>query len=485
MFPRLQDILFILIFLFLILFGSNLFRDGDPGRHITVGNYMIENRTIVTSDIFSTTMAGQPITPHEWLAQLAFGVSYKILGLAGVVFLISLVISISIVLVYREVVKRGIPHLWAIFLAIWCAAMTSAHWLARPHVFTFLFLALWTPGLLQLSKGEKKTIWQFPLIMLIWANTHGAFIAGFLVWGAIVAGWVWEHRASIKAEKTLLYKLILTGVVAFLATFFNPAGWKLWATSIGYITNRYLTQFTQEYRSLDFHNINAWPFLIFVAVSFIILTRSWKKLPLSESFLLASWFPLALYSGRNMPLFAIIAVPIMAGYSVPRVSAISFLKNLVTPIKNLEIHLKGFLWSFIVVLTIFLLLFSGHKLDYPREGYNFNSSEFPVAAVAWLENNPQNGNMFNFCRWGGYLLYRQWPQQNVFIDGQTDFYGETLTRQYEQVISAQEGWKEILDSYQVQWMIIPPGTSLALKLYTESEWVPLYQDTTTVIFRHQ
>lgn len=53
--------------------------------------------------------------------------------------------------------------------------------------------------------------------------------------------------------------------------------------------------------------------------------------------------------------------------------------------------------------------------------------------------------MFNYFTWGGYLLYRQWPERRVFIDGQADFYGEAFTRKYGQVICAQEGWEAVLD----------------------------------------
>jgi hypothetical protein len=479
--PHLQDILFLLIFSFLLLFGSNLFRDGDPGRHITIGKYIIENRAILTHDIFSYTMSGQPLTPHEWLAQVAYGAVYIFLGMNGVVLLAALLISITVLLVYREIIRRGVPYLIAFILALWCAAMTSAHWLARPHLFTFLFIALWTPLLIRLSKGEHIPLWQFPLIMFLWANTHGAFIAGFVVWGLIFIGWLWENYRNLKNGRTEMFKMFIVGGLSFLVTFINPVGWRLWVTSLSYISNRYLTEFTSEYRSLDFHQIGAWPFLAFIAITFILFSRGWKKLPLSESLLVACWFPLALYSGRNMPLFAILATPIMAGYLLPAIKNSSLVTRLSRPIDSIERQLRGFIWSLVAVIFAIGFMVTGHTFDISRKGYQFNSTEFPVAAVDWLETHPQTGNIYNYFPWGGYLIYRMWPALDVFIDGQTDFYGEALTRQYEQILNADQGWKDLLGFYNIQWILVPPNSKIAFVLQREPDWFTVYQDQTAII----
>lgn len=333
--PHLQDILFILIFAFIILFGSTLFRDGDPGRHITAGKYMLQNRTIIIHDIFSYSMLGQPLTPHEWLAQVCYAGFYLLLGLNGVVLLVAILVAVTIIFVYREMIAHETPRLVAFGLALWAAAMTSAHWLARPHLFTLLFLALWTPGMRRVSKGEATSLWQFPILMLLWANTHGAFIAGFVVWGAYLAGWAWDRwKNTDKPDWKILRNLAIAGGSSLVVTLINPVGWHLWATSLGYVTNSYLVNLTSEYRSLDFHSIGTWPFLIFLVVFLILLSRAWKKIPTSDAILLGGWAALALYSGRNMPLFAVIAMPIFAAYIQPMVNQLSKTNNLIGQLKT-------------------------------------------------------------------------------------------------------------------------------------------------------
>ena len=91
--------------------------------------------------------------------------------------------------------------------------------------------------------------------------------------------------------------------------------------------------------------------------------------------------------------------------------------------------------------------------------------------------------MFNNFAWGGYILYRSWPQETVFIDGQTDFYGEFLAREYTKVMAVDEGWEATLKNYDVSWIIVPPHEPLVKALQNEKEWVIVYQDDTAAIVR--
>lgn len=83
------------------------------------------------------------------------------------------------------------------------------------------------------------------------------------------------------------------------------------------------------------------------------------------------------------------------------------------------------------------------------------------------------------------MLYRLWPEETVFIDGQTDFYGEALTRQYEQVIDFQTGWEQVLNQYQVTYLLIPPDSALAQGIKDDSSWKVIYHDQTAEIVKHE
>src|SRR5262245_52436662 len=106
--PRTQDAIFICVFLIVCMRGSDLFNsDGDLGRHITLGKYMLDHG-IPYYDIFSHTLAGKYLVSHEWLAQIAFGLVHTFMGLSGAVLLTAVLIATTFTLVYRETLRRNI-----------------------------------------------------------------------------------------------------------------------------------------------------------------------------------------------------------------------------------------------------------------------------------------------------------------------------------------------------------------------------------------
>jgi hypothetical protein len=466
--------LFIGVFFSVVFGGPKLFtNDGDLGRHITLGNYMLNTGSIPTRDIFSHTLYGARLVPHEWLAEVAFAVANRLMGLSGDVLLTALLGSVTVLLVYEELVRRGNFRLVALFVATWVAIVSSVHWLARPHMFTFFFVALWTYTLERFYRGELKRIWFFPALMLIWVNTHGAFIAGFVIWATYLADWLWEFVQGRGKKNTGLH-LLLIGILSFAVTFINPSGWYLWGTSVGYVSNNFMTSHTVEYLSPDFHEKDMWPFMFMVAFALLALMQE-RKLHLREALLLAGWTMLSLYSLRNMPLFAVVTAPIYGGLIQSWAEKIlNWWKPASSPGESQNV-LRGYVWFVATVLFLGAALWRGIPIDQKGTGNIFLPNIMPVQAVDWLKENPQDGRMFNHFIWGGYILYRMWPDELVFIDGQTDFYGEALFREYLDVINLSSGWENILNAHQVSLMIIPNHERLSgsLKSAPDRVWVAI------------
>ena len=108
---------------------------------------------------------------------------------------------------------------------------------------------------------------------------------------------------------------------------------------------------------------------------------------------------------------------------------------------------------------------------------------FPVEAVAWLAETdiPESGPVFNHFMWGGYLLYEAWPRVPVFIDGQTDFYGEKVFREYLAIRDVLPGWQETLADRGVTWALIPSGGPLADRLRADPGWEQVWADDTAAV----
>ena len=473
LFPSIQDAFFITLLFAIFIQGHMLLNaDGDLGRHITIGNYIAQNWTIPTTDIFSHTMYGEALVPHEWIAQWTFSIIHSFLGLDGIVILISLLIATTFTITYREIRKRNSTILVAFIVVSLAAFASSLHWLARPHIFTFLFVAIWT----YLLAENTSKVWYFPAIMLLWVNTHGAFIVGFAIWLAHFAGWYWDylHKQSDSAAGR---RIAIIGLLSFAVTFANPVGWKLWDTSAGYYGNQFLVNSTVEYLSPNFHNWSTWPFLIMLIICILGIGFN-IKLRTYEAFLLAGWTILSLYSARNIPLFAIVTAPYAAKILQTILPQLSIIQKIEAAINSVEKNHRGILLPLAAIAILVSTTLSQKGLNTTN---SFDPNKFPVQAVNWLESNPQNGKMFNNFIWGGYLLYRMFPQEQVFIDGQTDFYGEAFTLEYASVVSLDEGWQDILNKYNVSWVIIQSDKPLIPALQSELYWKIVYQDDTATI----
>jgi len=476
--PRLGEILFAAVFAAVIGLGPRLMNvDGDLGRHITLGNYVLESGKIPREDIFSFTKTGDPLTPHEWLSDVIFSVSYKAAGLNGVVWLTALVLAVSYWLVYKHSLALSNMSLIALTGSIIAAAAGSIHWLTRPHIFTILLTALWTVELDRMRLGLRRNWIVFPAIMLFWVNLHGAFLAGFVIWLAFAVGGIFDNSC----RKDQLRDMLLIGPVSFLVSLINPAGLDVWKTGFGFLGNHYLVSHTAEYLPPDFQSPVFWPFLLVVVGSILILGLSRIRLNSVYALLFAGWTALALYSGRNIPLYLVVVVPILCKQTANLILNTGNTGGLIRFQKRLsqtENEIRGGVLGIGIVLVALGLLVNGAMLDFEKVGNRFEPDVFPTDAVGWLEENPLSGNGFNYFPWGGYILYRLWPENLVFIDGQTDFYGEDLTREYEKVITQQPGWRDILDKYEVDWILMPADSQLVSYLGSAPGWTELYRDGT-------
>ena len=179
LFPSLGDLLFVAVFILALSFGSQMLSlDSDLGRHLTIGNYILDHRIIPNRDLFSHTLSNEARPPYEWLSQILFALANRLLGLDGVILFTASMIAIAFYLVFIFTSRGGGSLIIAFSITILAIGASSIHWLPRPHIITFLLLAIWIEFLEQLRKGRPVHLFTFPLIMLFWANLHGGFVFG-------------------------------------------------------------------------------------------------------------------------------------------------------------------------------------------------------------------------------------------------------------------------------------------------------------------
>jgi hypothetical protein len=486
--PRMEYILLAALFWGISASGPKILNfDGDLPRHLLLGRLIRETRSVPVTDTFSFRTEGFPSIPHEWLSQVIFSISNDLLGISGVVLLTALIVTAAWTIVYYETAKRSNNMFASLIVIALGIGASMIHVLPRPHLFTYLFTALWITVLERITSNKPRLWWLLPLLMILWVNLHGMFVLGMIIWGIYLLGSLLENPSRTWFTTSSTKSMLIGGVLSLFATFLSPSGVKIWEaiTSLG--SNTYITSRIPEYQSANFHLPETWPFILILIITVGGFARSSHKTPWRYILLTASFTAIALYTSRMIPLFAIVMVPIAAKtlgdllkqeFPESRFSAME--KN----ISTINSSSNGIVWIFVVLLAVVLLFRAGKAIDPESKGNVFDERFFPVQAVSWLNSHSQQGNMFNEFDWGGYLLLNLSPRQQIFMDGHTHIYGETLTREYETVSTLKDGWQEILDKYQVRWAIVRAHSPIARGLESNN-WKIIYQDETTIILHQQ
>ena len=120
-----------------------MLRDAGTGWHIRNGQLMLQTHSITRVDPFSATMSGQPWYAWEWLYDVLIAAIHHVFGLNGVVFYTAAVMAVTFVLVFHLAMRRGGSLPITFFLLVLSLGASAVHFLARPHVLSWLFTVIW------------------------------------------------------------------------------------------------------------------------------------------------------------------------------------------------------------------------------------------------------------------------------------------------------------------------------------------------------
>jgi hypothetical protein len=169
--------------------------------------------------------------------------------------------------------------------------------------------------LLGFEPDQEETNPRYPLDPAAPHNAlgelHGGFFVGIVLLTTYAIGAAGEelvhgarHNAWVRARKYLL-----TAGACSIASLVNPYGYRLHVHVAQYLGASFYFERISEFQSIDFHSFTAAYFetllvLAIAAALWHLLTGRWVHV-----LLLLSWSHLALFSARNIPIFAVVAAP--------------------------------------------------------------------------------------------------------------------------------------------------------------------------------
>jgi hypothetical protein len=151
--------------------------------------------------------------------------------------------------------------------------------------------------------------------------------------------------------------------------------------------------------------------------------------------------------------------------------------------QTLELRFRGHLWI-VVVLAVALWACMHHgRLNSTQliHAY-FDDKRFPVEASDYIAAHHIREPIFSLDYWGGYLIYRLYPETRVVFDDRHDLYGDQFIKDDLKVVLVQPTWQKELDQMHVDWVLVPRWSSLANIIRLSSNWIPVHEDGTAVLF---
>jgi hypothetical protein len=271
--------------------------------------------------------------------------------------------------------------------------------------------------------------------------------------------------------------LAVLTVAGLAASLINPHGYKLTLFPLFTLGSSAIQQNILEWRSPNFHTPYFWFFGLALAVGALSWLWSPRRPTGSELLLFGGTAAAGLLSARHIPLFAVTAVPIIARHLYMALvdTPVAPLLRPVAPPTSRALAATNWLLLFLILLGAAIWV-----ADRLATNDQVVARHFPVAAVDFLEESGlAQGRVYNHYDWGGYLVWRGIP---VFVDGHTEVYGDEFFLYYLQTFDLGEGWRQPLDDFAVDYVLMKRSSPLATLLAVSTEWRELYADDVARIF---
>jgi len=443
--------------------------DPDIWWHLRNAEYLFKFGQLPRHDLYSFTVSGHPWMNHEWLAEIPYYLVWQAWGLTGIRTLVFVLVEgIFLGLLYLCYKESG-NFKAAVLACCYSVFLATVSFGPRTILFGYAYLVVLLIILQRFRRAGRGPLWLIPPLFCLWANTHGSWLLGLIIFSIIAAtGFVDGKWGRVEAEpwsRPQRLKLAFTGLASVAALFINPFTYHLVFYPFDLAFRQKLNiSHIAEWVSVDFHDTRGKLVLILLVVLLLSALLRDSRWTLGELGLIL----FGLYSGltyiRFLFLLGIVVAPLIA-------KVLDFMPPYQPEIdKRL---LNGFLMLLMMGGMVYYWPSAAELQDAVDRGY-------PTKALAYLKAHPPAAPMMNFYLWGGFL---EWNDRSVkvFVDSRVDIFEYAgVFQDYIDLLGLNEP-KKILDKYGIRSVLFPPDEPLTYALEHDPGWRVLYRDSVSVL----
>jgi tetratricopeptide (TPR) repeat protein len=478
----------------------------DLHWHLLTGSRILDEGHVPRLDDLSYTSAGRPWIDLQWLFEVAMAMLYRLAGWNGLDLLKILLLTGAFAFSMRAALESGAGPTAVALVSLPALISSQERFTLRPEAASFLMLSvlLWIVGARRRAPRRLRLV---PPLLGLWANLHSLFAVGI---AALVVVAIGDGCASGRAarrgeggEGGGTRRALLIALAASLPlTLVNPYGISGWTLPWRLLADRIATQNVYARSIAEFQA----PFsgfgttssvLAFAFLSLLVIT-AWsvagRGRALSDALLLLVFFGLALLARRNIPLFALTAIP--AGAPAVQ-AALVRLKDAVASGGGAGRRLAPWGGRALqgIVAGCALLTLAGVVTNryYARDATQryFGRGEapgfYPQDAADFVLAASPPGQVLNDMNVGGYLAWRWFPKRRIFIDGRLEVHDRDLFSTYLRLQNDPAVFEEVSRRYDIDVVLWSHGESpyagpLLRYLASHHGWSPVFIDLSAAVF---
>lgn len=466
-------------------------RPNDFWWHMAVGREILSTGAIPVVDNYSFTMLGTPYPSYQmfWLADIGLFTIYELGGAALVVFIQSFAITLTYALLLLTC--RKVSNSWRVAVAatLFAIVLGFHNWSVRPQTISYLvgvsfLLAIYSFR----QRYNLKWLLVFPLGMLLWVNSHGSFVIGFVLIGIWIGDEVWQLLVAwYKKERDLEWTVLAAPSIALATTLIvsliNPRGFGIVNYVSTLTSNPVVQNIVPEWSPPTFDTLYGAIYLIALLFSASLLALSPKRPNFTQLITFLIFGALGLKTTRGIIWFGLVMAPVVANH----VQAIVDKRNegkLSKPPRKGSVVVNLLILIILFVTAVISLPWLKGYLPLPSQKVGLISADTPINATQFLiEQNPP-GELFHDMGHGSYLIWAAQPGYKVFADPRIELFPRDIWWDYVSVINVIPGWEALLEKYEVNTILLNPAAqkSLVSALNDSNNWRKTFEDQSGIIF---
>jgi hypothetical protein len=461
------DLVFLIVLTTLLVGGPRALLN-DPGTpwHLRLGREILVRGDVPRFDTLTFTRGQAPWVDQSWGFDVILALVVDSCGWPAVIVLASVGLAMLYASVARDLIADGTSPVVAATVAVLVSAVSSIHFLIRPHLFTFAFVYLTFRACQKQHKAGGWAVALVPIYTAVLANLHGGFVALPVIVATAAIGHAISGPWDAARRRTLV-RFVGAALACGLAALVNPYGFGLYRHVVHLLFSSGVTSLIVEYQPAPFGQPEAkvleWVLLALVALQVV----SAQRIERYHLVHVVVWLHMALTSIRNAPFFALASAPALA----------TLLDGLPLALRtSWKRDGRQSIWPSAAVLSLLLLIMSGAMPG------SFDKTRWPLAALPALNKQPTATHLFHEQDWGGLIAAECQPVRPSYLDDRFELFGKKAILEYVDVLSGGPVWDTIRERDKIEMVWVRPERGLAKRLLQDPGWSVIYRDKVSILF---